>query len=41
MSYSQKNFLHAMDVLGYSLELKRGVGLALCAYFLHDFPFLI
>ena len=37
MSYFQKNFLHAMAVLGYLSKLKRGLGLALGAHFLHDF----
>ena len=38
ISYFQKNFLHAMAVLGYLPKLKRGLGLAFGAYFLHDFP---
>ena len=33
----KKNFLHAMAVLGYLAKLKRGLGLAFGAHFLHDF----
>ena len=38
MSYFYNNFLHAAAVLGYLPKLKRGMGLAYDAYFLHDFP---
>ena len=46
ISYFQTNFLHAMAVLGYLSKLKRGLGLAFGAHFLHDFskddvPYLI
>ena len=37
MSYFQKNFLHEMPVCGYLPKLKRGLGLAFGAHFLHDF----
>ena len=30
-------FFHAMVVLGYLEQLKRGLGLAFVAHFLHDF----
>ena len=33
----QNNFLHAKFVLGYLPKLKRGLGLAFGANFLHDF----
>ena len=33
----KRNFLHAMAVLCYLPKLKRGLGLAFGAYFLHDF----
>ena len=33
----QKNSLHAMAVLGYLPNLKRGLGLAFGAHFLHGF----
>ena len=33
----KKNLLHAMVVLGYLPELKRGLGITFGAYFLHDF----
>ena len=34
----KKDFLHAMVVLGYFPKLKRNLGLAFGAHFLHDFP---
>ena len=37
MSYFKKHFLHAMAVLAYLPKLKRGLGLAFGAHFLHDF----
>ena len=37
MSYFKKNFMNAMDVLGYLSKLKRGLGLAFGAHFLHGF----
>ena len=33
----QKNFLHAMDVLGYLPKSRRDMGLAFDVHFLHDF----
>ena len=36
-----KNFLHPMAVLGYSAKLKRGLGLAFGAHFLHGFSMKI
>ena len=30
--------MHATDVLAYIAKLKRGLGLAFGAHFLHDFP---
>ena len=36
LSYFQKNLLHAMAVLDYLTKLKRGLGLASGAHFLHD-----
>ena len=38
-SYFQNNFLHAMAVLGYLPKLKRGLGLAFGAHFLHGQSF--
>ena len=35
--YFKKNLLHAMAVLGYLAKLKKGLGLAFGANFLHDF----
>ena len=32
-----KNFLRPMAVLGYLAKLKKGLGLAFCAHFLHNF----
>ena len=37
MSYLKKNFLYEIAVLGYLEKLKRGLGLAFGAHFLHDF----
>ena len=37
MSYFQSNFLHVMAILGYLAKLKRGLGLAFDAHFVHDF----
>ena len=37
MPYFKKNFLRAMTVLSYLAKLKRGVGLAFGAHFVHDF----
>ena len=37
LPYFQMNFLHAMAVLGYLPKLKRDLGLAFGAHFLHDF----
>ena len=37
MSCFQKNFLHAMAVLGYLPKRKMSLGLAFGAHFLHDF----
>ena len=37
MSYFKKSFLHAVAVLGHIVKLKRGLGLAFGAYFLHNF----
>ena len=37
----KKNFLYAMAVLGYSPNLKRGLGLAFGAHFLYDFSIKI
>ena len=37
MSSFEKILLHAMTVLGYLAKLKRGLGLAFGAHFLHDF----
>ena len=34
---TQKSLLHAFTVLGYLQKLKRGLGLAFGAYFLHNF----
>ena len=41
MSYFENNLLHAMAVLGYLAKLKRGLGLAFGAHFLHDFSIKI
>ena len=41
VSYFLKNFLHAMAVLGYLVDLKGGLGLGFGAYFLHDFSIKI
>ena len=37
ISHFQKNFQHAMSFLGYSAKLKRGLGLAFGANFLHGY----
>ena len=37
MPYFKKNFLHPMAVSGYLAKLKRGLGVAFGANFLHDF----
>ena len=39
--FLKKNFLQAMAVLDYLTKLKRDLGLALGAPFLHDFPIKI
>ena len=33
--------MHAIAVLGYLQKLNRGLGLAISAHFLHDFPIKI